>query len=432
MSELPVDPVVEDDNLPDAREFAAITEADAEAAEHPSFRALPWRSYVRCSFLLAIFIAVGYTAWRPAMIRFSVMMSAVSPSRGDSLAWQVLPEPVPPPSPRKRLPTPLEWRLAADHRSNWQAARSSINDVFSYQGGPLPVRSWSRDSTNPWAWEDDSEFGRKRTFDPEFQPNQKPATSFRVDETAGWGTAATADPSRDSSQNDAPAVSGRTVPSLAPLPGVAQAGTPPVTASAAEQAVQDVFSALQIPSLAPWTAGDLANHPPTATASATTGGSGAAGSTSAASSPSGSVAGAPGPSAPTRPAGEDASVSAGANGLSGDSGAALFGVNGSQTGSRTAPLVTPPHSLQRTEGESDLVGGGSDGAGSGSLASGMVSTPPSLLIPPEQSTQSNTVASDNVSGMLRPSGAASAGIEASASVAVSDGRTVSEARVDTA
>ncbi|MCC8165428.1 MAG: hypothetical protein LIQ31_04605 [Planctomycetes bacterium] len=394
MSELPVDPLPENDNYPDARDFVAV--ADAAAAEQPPFRALPWRSYLRCSFLLAIFVAVGFTAWRPAMLRCSVLMSAVSPSRGDSLAWQVVPEPVPPPTPRKLLPSPDEWRLAADHRDNWQAARSTNSDVFSYQGGPLPKRSWNRDSTNPWAWEDDSAFGRRRVFDQEFQPNQKPATSFRADDSAGWGNVAAPPPPRDAARPDDRFAAGRTVPSLTPLPRVSDAGAPPVTPMAAEQAVQDVFSALQIPSLSPWTAGDTPLQSPSAPGTASIG------QTAAPIAPESA-----GPASSTGSAAT--AVRAGTDGEAGDSGAALFGVSDGQAGTRVAPLVTPPLTLQRTDGETAPAGGWLDGQNRDTVAAGSAPASPTTLVSATPSgTAASPVATDGT-GSLRPSGLTSGG-----------------------
>ncbi len=409
MSEMPVDPLAENDKYPDVRDFPPVADADADAAGHPPFRALPWRSYLRCSFLFAIFAAVGFTAWRPAMLRFSVMMSAVSPSRGDSLAWQVLPEPVPPPTPRKRLPSPDEWRLAADHRNNWQAARSSNSDVFSYQGGPLPRRSWTRESSSPWAWEDDSPFGRKRGIDQEFQPNQKPATSFRADDTAGWGNVAAAPPARDSARPDDRSATGRTVPSLAPLPGVGGTETQSVTASAAEQAVQDVFSALQIPSLAPWTAGDDPLQTP---AVAATGGVGQP----AAPAP-GVVAVADGTTTSPGPTASSGSpVGTGTNGFLNDGGAALFGVSESQSGSRTAPLVTPPDSLQRADEDSAAAAGTTEAQNRGPFATVVAPALPTTNSPTASPTISSTTSTssenDGISGSLRPSGSAFASSDA--------------------
>ncbi len=436
MSEMPVDPLPENDKYPDVRDFDPIADADADAvaAGHPSIRALPWRSYLRCSFLLAIFAAVGFTAWRPAMLRFSVMMSAVSPSRGDSLAWQVLPEPVPPPTPRKRLPSPDEWRLAADHRNNWQAARSSNSDVFSYQGGPLPKRSWTRESSNPWAWEDDSVFGRKRGSDQEFQPNQKPATSFRADDTAGWGNVAAAPPARDAARPDDRSATGRTVPSLAPLPGIGGTGTPSVTASTAEQAVQDVFSALQIPSLAPWTAGDDPLQTPSVAATGETG-------QPAAPGPGAVAGGTTASTSPTAPSGSPAGN--GANGFL-DSGAALFGASESQSGSRAAPLVTPPHSLQRADEDSAATASGTEGQDRSPFATVVAPASPTTTTQTTNTTTASSTPSattstsaerNGVSGSLRPSGSVSAPSDALSGDAVgvssatgsSDGGSVAEA-----
>lgn len=174
-----------------ASEFSedGLREMDASAAAKPSvFGRYTWQTYIRCLFLLAILGVIVAMSWRPGLLRLSLLMSMVSPSRGDSLAWQPQEDSAPRLPQRRQTPPPSEWRLAAGHGASWTAPAPSSENIPHWQGGSLPSSDWKRVSVNPWSWQDDSEYGRRRQPDALAQPSQKSATGFRADDYDGWGT----------------------------------------------------------------------------------------------------------------------------------------------------------------------------------------------------------------------------------------------------
>jgi hypothetical protein len=167
-----------------------LHEADnAAPAKISVFRQYAWQTYVRCLFLLAILATIGAMSWRPGLIRLSLLLSSVSPSQGDSLAWQPDNDRAPRLAPRRQIQPPDEWRLAADPGDAWGDQAPGAADTPHWQGGSLPVSPWKRLSVDTWSWQDDHEYGmRRRQSDPLAQPSQKSATGFRADDADGWGT----------------------------------------------------------------------------------------------------------------------------------------------------------------------------------------------------------------------------------------------------
>ena len=152
---------------------------------------LPWRNYTRCFLLVMVLGMVGYIAFRPGMLRLSILMSLVSPSRGESLAWKPDDEEDATRfAPIKFNPPPAEWRLAAVHSAGWFGGRPEARDDM-WQGGRLGTSPWRRESFNPWSWSDDVARTVRRNDDPSNSgPAQKPASSFRAKDTDGWALAA--------------------------------------------------------------------------------------------------------------------------------------------------------------------------------------------------------------------------------------------------
>ena len=152
-----------------------------EAAAEPAARRmpLPWDSYLRCFFLTMIIATVGYMAWRPSLLRVSVLLSVFAPSHGDSLAWSPPEETTPLLPPVKHTPPPAEWRLTAVHSTLWQAGRPGADNRAWWLGGRLDGSAWKRMSENPWAWSDDAERRPKRRADLALSPDQQQVSSFR-------------------------------------------------------------------------------------------------------------------------------------------------------------------------------------------------------------------------------------------------------------
>ncbi len=203
----------------DAAEFSAneVREAPAAASEKIPLRdRFNWQTIIRCLFLGAILAVIVVMSWRPGLLRFSLLLSMVSPSRGESLAWQPE-ETVKPHLPqRKTTPAPAEWRLTAGHAGSWQAGATGAELVPHWQGGRIPGSPWQRLTVNPWSWQDDDVVARRRRVaDAGVQPAQKPATAFRAEDSDSWGLV----PPQPTpgSLDESPL----TVPDLAPLPAPA-------------------------------------------------------------------------------------------------------------------------------------------------------------------------------------------------------------------
>lgn len=174
MDDAPMNHALDASSIPES-EFKELETAKIQPARLAS---LPWDSYIRCLFLLAILGAVGYMAWRPAKLRVSILMSMVSPSRGDSLAWQPPPETAQYLPPAKRTSPPDEWRLRATHASAWMITRPE-GAFAAWRGGRMSRARWQRFSYNPWRWQADVSRDRRRDEELAGLPLQKPATGFR-------------------------------------------------------------------------------------------------------------------------------------------------------------------------------------------------------------------------------------------------------------
>ncbi|MCD8351111.1 MAG: hypothetical protein LUC93_10930 [Planctomycetaceae bacterium] len=202
----------------DASEFSAneVREAAAAASEKIPLRdRFNWQTIIRCLFLGAILAVIVVMSWRPGLLRFSLLLSMVSPSRGESLAWQPEQTVTPHLPQRKFTPAPAEWRLAAGHAGSWQAGTTGAELVPHWQGGPIAGSPWQRLTVNPWSWQDDVVSTRRRVADAAVQPAQKPATAFRAEDSDSWGLVQ--QPASISLEESSPL----SIPDLAPLPAPA-------------------------------------------------------------------------------------------------------------------------------------------------------------------------------------------------------------------
>lgn len=163
------------------REFARVDSAQTKAKSKPiRLNALRWDSYVRCLFLLAVLALIGLLAWRPILLRSSILLSTMSPSHGDSLAWRPAPAPVRYIAPPKRTPPPEEWRLSVSRASTLINQRPP-RDFTNWPGGRMSRPRWQRYSSNPWNWRGDVKSRRRRSEDLAGLPLQKPASAVRVE-----------------------------------------------------------------------------------------------------------------------------------------------------------------------------------------------------------------------------------------------------------
>ncbi len=187
--------------------------------------ALPWRNAARCLLLAAVVGAVGFFSFQPGLLRLSILLSLVSPSRGESLNWKAEEEPVLRPAPVKFTPQPDEFRLSPAHEDEWLAGRPGL-PADAWRGGELHPAPWRRDSYNPWAWADDDARAKPRADgDGDNTPGQKAESSFRAAEARDWilpSPAASAASAAAGASALADAALER-VPSLAPIPPL----TPP-------------------------------------------------------------------------------------------------------------------------------------------------------------------------------------------------------------
>lgn len=197
MDDAPMNHVLDASSFPESE----FREREAATAKPGRLAALPWDSYVRCLFLFAILGLVGYMAWRPSLLRISILMSMVAPSHGDSLAWQPPPETTHYLQPQKRTPPPSEWRLRATHASAWLLARPD-RDFPVWGGGRMSRPSWRRFSYRSWSRQTAPKPGRRRGKEPVAAPPQQPVSPSRGDADSSAASAAT-----DSARETSPMVS---------------------------------------------------------------------------------------------------------------------------------------------------------------------------------------------------------------------------------
>ncbi len=215
----------------------AMAEAELKellAAETRPIRSVAWENYVRCFFLLAVVSMAGYLAWKPGMLRFSMIMTYANPSRGESLAWRPDDIHLPPPPEIKRQAPPAEWRLGRSYSAKWNSARAD-SKMIGTGGGKLVSDQWPRFSANPRNWRNDAPLERERPrFDTSIQPPQKPASSFRVGDIAAWpdpeaqSVAASAAPTPAIAMAAAPAASGLPLPPLPQFGGMENGAAAPL------------------------------------------------------------------------------------------------------------------------------------------------------------------------------------------------------------
>lgn len=252
---------------------AELRQLDDVASEKVRRAPLPWRLYMRCFFLSAIILSVLYMTYRPSLLRFSMLMSLVSPSRGDSLAWKPEPEEDIVTFAVRRTPSPAEWRLAAGHVFSQSFSRPASSSSEQWLGGRAPNAGWGRSSDNPWNWSDDAQITLRRKDDPMATPAQRPASGFRTRDDAIWAAQAGISPDVPALQTNPASRSvevadvGQSEPNLmrlpgfaplAPLPGSAVPASAPADASIAfatstqedENSINNVGSqALDMPAL---------------------------------------------------------------------------------------------------------------------------------------------------------------------------------------
>lgn len=257
-------------------EVSDFTGGETHAADAASVRPrlggrFAWERYVRCLVLCAVIAAVGYMAWRPALLRFSQLMFMVSPSHGDSLAWKPDVEDTPVRlRPRRQTPEPAEWRVTRGMHGKWGMERAHTDNRPVWRGsGFLPSR-WKRLSGNPWNWRDDNEI-KARRGEPG-QPAQKPATAFRAQYADAWGTeppekSASAEdvaveettPRATASTSETEGIPARATSAVPEIPAVepladsreAESAEPPQAVSAPRERVVEERPSLAIPSLSP-------------------------------------------------------------------------------------------------------------------------------------------------------------------------------------
>lgn len=174
---------IEPESLPD-NDFTGQDGPAAVKSAGPR-RRIAWENYLRCFFLMAIFFLIGLLAWRPGLLRFSLIWSLANPSRGESLAWTPEDEDVSYYPEIRRVLPPDEWRLTSTHSTHWQGSRPRARQDGN-AGGKLDASQWRRFSSNPWRWRTDSQQARVHQRSDDILPAQKPATEFRAGELATW------------------------------------------------------------------------------------------------------------------------------------------------------------------------------------------------------------------------------------------------------
>ena len=209
------------------------------AAAQPYRSRLAWENYLRCFFILAVVFTVGLLAWRPGLLRFSLILSLANPSRGESLAWTPDADPVALPPRITRALSPDEWRLEPVRSAGWTGNRPRARQDGS-PGEGLSQSRWRRFSTNPWRWNDDSFQARNTRKPSELLPIQKPATEYRAGNQLIWPegssdglTASLSAPRLEGAPPLLPSQSGAQnaglpgAPALPSLPGTATQPPPP-------------------------------------------------------------------------------------------------------------------------------------------------------------------------------------------------------------
>lgn len=160
-----------------------------KTAEHEPIRFFApgfWETYLRCFFLVAVMVGVGFVAYRPSVLRFSILLSLARPSHTGSLMWRADEDSAEAPRPVIRLLAPAEWRLNPGFDAQAYNARRAAKriDLKPLSAG---ARNWRRLSYNPWSWQNDTTpaHSADRGRD-DLQPIQKPATAFRAKEGDVW------------------------------------------------------------------------------------------------------------------------------------------------------------------------------------------------------------------------------------------------------
>ncbi|MDR0361237.1 MAG: hypothetical protein LBJ46_00895 [Planctomycetota bacterium] len=151
-----------------------------EALAHRRFS---WEAALRAMFLLLVTGLIVMVAWRSGASRLSFVFSFGGPSRGERLAWKAEDDPPLMKTPAPGSPPPPEWRLAADHFTNWHNPRYARTRIDLTTKSIVDAQ-WPRETNNAWSWEDDVPF-RFRKRSPG-QPAQLPMTSFRAGDLVDW------------------------------------------------------------------------------------------------------------------------------------------------------------------------------------------------------------------------------------------------------
>ena len=146
---------------------------------------LSWEAWARCLFILMMLALVCLLTWRPSLGRFNLLISLVSPSRGDRLEWRAIDDPIPLSHPAKRIPALPEWRLSPTHSVYWNLSRPQAGSVVLSSGRITP-KNWPRLTDNAWSWQNDAITLRKNSEDQTQVPPQKSMTAFRAGDLAAW------------------------------------------------------------------------------------------------------------------------------------------------------------------------------------------------------------------------------------------------------
>lgn len=202
-----------------------VRELDASPQKGGRGKRFAWENITRCLVIAGVVALVAMMAWRPATLRFSQLMFLVSPSHGDSLAWKPDPEPALRPATRRHTLAPAEWRLTATNYGGWKPARNESGQFDNHINDWSLNREWQRLSFNPWTWQNDVPFFKKRLGDSPPSPEPQPVTAFRVKDGEVWSHpgASPAAPAETASAETASVTAGGsspaiTMPSLSPVP----------------------------------------------------------------------------------------------------------------------------------------------------------------------------------------------------------------------
>lgn len=216
--------VLVDDGLAELAE-GETPNTETTAAQAAIRRRIAWDTIVRCAFLTSVFFLAGVLAWRPGVLRFSSLMSLANPSRGESLNWKPVEDPLPPLPERRGIRQPAEWRLAQTYSASWNNGRPPAQQRGSASLRPYST-SWRRYSANPWHWQNDAGTAKKRS-DFLATPAQKPESPFRAGAIAAWPISASPAPGFASSAPAAPLEGVPPLPPPLPAGQSALVGQPP-------------------------------------------------------------------------------------------------------------------------------------------------------------------------------------------------------------